>query len=184
MADRTKKLLAAKLQELAKTKAIKDIQVRDLCALCEIDRTTFYYHFRDKYDLVCWVFKQNFAEEAPKAETLNDERMICSMFRRFYKQRDFFLNALRDDSQNNLRQYMLDFYIDSEKQAVCAYLGTDRLDDETLYAICNYSYGCMGLTIDWLTGRLDLSPEKMAHFQYKFMPEVLKEAYRNAKMPG
>ena len=27
-----------------------------LAEACKIDRTTFYYHFRDKYDLVAWIF--------------------------------------------------------------------------------------------------------------------------------
>jgi AcrR family transcriptional regulator len=183
MTDRTKQLFAEKLQELARTRPIKSIQVKDLCALCGMDRTSFYYHFKDKYDLVSWIFKQNYIEEAKRAEVINDEQMICRMTRRLYAQRDFFLNALQDDSQNNLRQYMLDFYIETEKRAVCAYLGTDEPDEETWYEICNYSYGCMGHTIDWLMKRNTLTPEKMAHYQYEFMPKILKEAFREAGRP-
>ena len=48
MMDRTKQLFADKIMQLAKNKPIKDIQIKELCAHCSVERTTFYYHFRDK----------------------------------------------------------------------------------------------------------------------------------------
>ena len=57
--DRTKQLFADKIMQLAKNKPIKDIQIKELCVLCGVERTTFYYHFRDKYDLVAWIFVHN-----------------------------------------------------------------------------------------------------------------------------
>lgn len=177
MADRTKKLLAQKIQELAKHKPVREIQIKELCKACEIERTTFYYHFRDKYDLICWIFEQNFETESRNATSLNSEEMIYHMCCRLLKQKAFFANALADHSQNNLRQYMLDFYICSEREILCEYLKVDRLDEETEYALCNYSYGCMGHTIAWLQGESTYSAERFAHYQYKFMPEVLKKAF-------
>ena len=178
MMDRTKQLFADKIMQLAKNKPIKDIQIKELCVLCGVERTTFYYHFRDKYDLVAWIFKQNYIEEASRAETINDERMIREMFHRLSMQKEFFLNALQDSSQNNLREYMLAFYIGIEEKVLCEYYHTDSLNEELLYEVRNYSFGCMGQTIDWLLGKNNLSAEKMAHYQYKFMPEELKNAFQ------
>ena len=181
MMDRTKQLFADKIMQLAKNKPIKDIQIKELCVLCGVERTTFYYHFRDKYDLVAWIFKQNDIEEASRAETINDERMIREMFHRLSMQKEFFLNALQDSSQNNLREYMLAFYIGIEEKVLCEYYHTDSLNEELLYEVRNYSFGCMGQTIDWLLGKNNLSAEKMAHYQYKFMPEELKNAFQEVR---
>lgn len=181
MMDRTKQLFADKIMQLAKNKPIKDIQIKELCVLCGVERTTFYYHFRDKYDLVAWIFKQNYIEEASRAETINDERMIREMFHRLSMQKEFFLNALQDSSQNNLREYMLAFYIGIEEKVLCEYYHTDSLNEEMLYEVRNYSFGCMGQTIDWLLGKNNLSAEKMAHYQYKFMPEELKNAFQEVR---
>ena len=181
MMDRTKQLFADKIMQLAKNKPIKDIQIKELCVLCGVERTTFYYHFRDKYDLVAWIFKQNYIEEASRAETINDERMIREMFHRLSMQKEFFLNALQDSSQNNLREYMLAFYIGIEEKVLCEYYHTDSLNEELLYEVRNYSFGCMGQTIDWLLGKNNLSAEKMAHYQYKFMPEELKNAFQEVR---
>ena len=179
--DRTKQLFADKIMQLAKNKPIKDIQIKELCVLCGVERTTFYYHFRDKYDLVAWIFKQNYIEEASRAETINDERMIRELFQRLSMQKEFFLNALQDSSQNNLREYMLAFYIGIEEKVLCEYYHTDSLNEELLYEVRNYSFGCMGQTIDWLLGKNNLSAEKMAHYQYKFMPEELKNAFQEVR---
>ena len=168
MMDRTKQLFADKILQLAKHKPIKNIQIKELCDLCGVERTT----------LVAWIFKQNYIEEASRAETINDERMIREMFRRLSMQKEFFLNALQDSSQNNLREYMLAFYIEIEEKVLCEYYQTDSLDEELLYEVRNYSFGCMGHTIDWLLGKNNLSAEKMAHYQYKFMPEELKKAFQ------
>lgn len=181
MMDRTKQLFADKIMQLAKNKPIKDIQIKELCVHCGVERTTFYYHFRDKYDLVAWIFKQNYIEEASCAETINDERMIREMFHRLSMQKEFFLNALQDSSQNNLREYMLAFYIGIEEKVLCEYYHTDSLNEELLYEVRNYSFGCMGHTIDWLLGKNNLSAEKMAHYQYKFMPEELKNAFQEVR---
>lgn len=178
MSNRTKNMFAEKIQELAKNKQVKDIQIKELCEACGVERTTFYYHFCDKYELIAWIFKQAFIEEANVAATLNDENMIYKMLCRLDEKRKFFVNALQDDSQNNLRQYMLDFYIDYERRILCDYLKTDFLDEEIEYAICQYSYGGMGQTIDWLLGRKSITPKKLAYYQYKFMPDILKQAYK------
>ncbi len=49
---RTKKLIRQGLVELAKTKSINKITVKELTDLVEINRGTFYLHYKDVYDLV------------------------------------------------------------------------------------------------------------------------------------
>ena len=175
--NRTKQMFADKLQEMAKKKLIREIQVKDLCEACGVERTTFYYHFRDKYDLVAWIFIQYYTEESDLSSFPNDEKMICRMFYRMQEHRAFFLNALQDHSQNNLAQYMLDFYIDYERKAVCQYLNTDTLDEALEYEIRQYSFGCMGHTIEWLQGKNHYTPEQFAHYHYMVMPDIIKKAF-------
>ena len=55
---RTKLLLAAGIKEMTAGTSFSRIRVGALCAHCGIDRRTFYYHFRDIYDLAAWMFNQ------------------------------------------------------------------------------------------------------------------------------
>ena len=49
---RTKKLIRKGITELAKEKSINKITVKELTDLIEINRGTFYLHYKDIYDLV------------------------------------------------------------------------------------------------------------------------------------
>ena len=44
------------MKALMKRKPLEKIRVSEICAFAEIERSTFYYHFKDKYDLVAWIF--------------------------------------------------------------------------------------------------------------------------------
>lgn len=50
--DYTKRLFANTLADMMRTTPLKKIRVKDLCARCGAEQQSFYYHFRDKYDLV------------------------------------------------------------------------------------------------------------------------------------
>lgn len=56
MAEITKRWIAQTIRELMKHKSIEKIRVTEICRAAEIERPTFYYHFKDKYDLVAWMF--------------------------------------------------------------------------------------------------------------------------------
>ena len=48
----TKAALAASLKKLLEKKPLSKITVTDITRECRINRHTFYYHFRDIYDLI------------------------------------------------------------------------------------------------------------------------------------
>ena len=56
----TKKALASSLKELMAQMPLSKIGVGDICANCEMNRKSFYYHFKDKNDLINWIFDSEF----------------------------------------------------------------------------------------------------------------------------
>ena len=56
----TKNALATSLKNLMKEKPFEKISVSDICDACGMNRKSFYYHFKDKYDLVNWIFLVGF----------------------------------------------------------------------------------------------------------------------------
>ena len=56
----TKRALAEALKELMEEKSFSKISVADICGKCNMNRKSFYYHFKDKYDLVNWIFDTEF----------------------------------------------------------------------------------------------------------------------------
>ena len=53
---KTEDKLGKTLKELMVTEPLDTITVKRLSTLCGINRQTFYYHFRDIYDLLTWIF--------------------------------------------------------------------------------------------------------------------------------
>ena len=51
----TKRALVASLKDLLAEKPLDKITVTDLTEHCGVNRMTFYYHFKDIYDLVEWA---------------------------------------------------------------------------------------------------------------------------------
>ena len=54
----TKDLLADSLKELCKTKSADKITIKELTKNCGLTSPTFYNHFRDKYELMAWIYNK------------------------------------------------------------------------------------------------------------------------------
>ena len=59
----TKRALEASLKKLLLQKPLNKITINDITEDCGVNRMTFYYHFKDIYDLVDWIM----VEDAAKA---------------------------------------------------------------------------------------------------------------------
>ena len=58
----TKKALAQSLKELGSIKILDKITVADITNHCGVNRQTFYYHFQDIPDLICYIMEQGSKE--------------------------------------------------------------------------------------------------------------------------
>ena len=69
MPNITKEALEASLKKFLLKKPLDKITINDLTTDCGISRMTFYYHFKDIYDLVEWACledaKKHFREKRP-----------------------------------------------------------------------------------------------------------------------
>ena len=54
MSQTTKRALEASLKHLLAKKPLDKITINDIAEECGISRMTFYYHFKDIYDLIEW----------------------------------------------------------------------------------------------------------------------------------
>ena len=54
----TKELIAESLKELFTQKTADKITVKEIARNCGITPATFYNHFRDKYDLIVWIYAE------------------------------------------------------------------------------------------------------------------------------
>ena len=62
MAQTTKRALEASLKKLLLRKPLNKITINDITEDCGVNRMTFYYHFKDIYDLVDWILVEDATE--------------------------------------------------------------------------------------------------------------------------
>lgn len=55
----TKKRLSNALKKKMRTKPLSKITINELIASCDVNRNTFYYHFKDIYELLKWTLEQD-----------------------------------------------------------------------------------------------------------------------------
>ncbi len=174
MAERTKIWIADTMKKIMEKKPIEKIRVTEICREAEIERPTFYYHFKDKYDLVAWVFFHN-AFETDVISITSAAKSMNQMKKDFI----FYKRAYEDSSQNPLWQYMLEYFVDRYANEAKRILETDILDTQTAYSIRLYSYGTIGMTREWLLTDNITPAETVVEMMFNSMPEVLRKIYFN-----
>lgn len=101
----TKKALAQSLKELMDRQPFSKISVADICGNCGMSRKSFYYHFRDKYDLVHWIFNVEFLQAIRGREQESGWELFQALCHYFYQERDFYRRAIQIQGQNSFRDY-------------------------------------------------------------------------------
>lgn len=102
----TKYALSMALKELMADTAFNKISVADICSKCSINRKSFYYHFRDKYDLANQTLNMDFPTiDVPCPEPMNWE-IIKTLCRYLYENRAYYRKLLEWDGQNSFSEYL------------------------------------------------------------------------------
>lgn len=172
MADRTKLWIAAAMKRLMASKSLDKIRVTELCREAEIERPTFYYHFRDKYDLVAWIFFR----DADMTDVLSAESAAKSM-NKMRQDMLFYRRAYEDSSQNALWLYMIEYFEDRYALLAREKLGAAQLDTQTKFCIRMYCYGCVGITREWILQDNITPAGVIVQMMFSSMPERLRQIY-------
>lgn len=107
----TQKALANALKELMKEVPFNKITIADICQYCGMNRKSFYYHFKDKYDLVNWIFETEFIvptrQLIDQHPELNEDRwaITAKMCHYFYENKGFYSKAFKIKGQNCFSEY-------------------------------------------------------------------------------
>lgn len=160
MSEITKHALEASLKRLLLEKPLNKVTISDIAKDCGINRMTFYYHFKDIYDLIEW----SCAEDARKA--LNGKKTYDTWQEGFYQifqsvqeNKAFIRSVCRSMSREQVERYLYAVTYDliagvvEEKAAGMAV----RQGDKEFIAHF-YKYAFVGLMLDWIRGDMKEDP--------------------------
>ena len=101
----TKHMLALTLKELLKEIPFSKVRVTDICEKCNLNRKSFYYHFKDKYDLVHWIYDTEFFESASQNVYENSYDFLQELCTYLYENRSFYSKVFEGGGQNSFSDY-------------------------------------------------------------------------------
>lgn len=104
----TKNALASSLKLLMTQKPFSKINVNDICEGCGMNRKSFYYHFKDKYDLVNWIFYTEFVSSIHLEQYDNGWLLLEDICRYFYSEKEFYRCAFAIKGQNSFQDYFFE----------------------------------------------------------------------------
>lgn len=172
---KTKKQLRQGLTKLMEEKSVKDITVRELSDLVDINRGTFYLHYKDVFDMVEQIESELFETfhqvvDSNPVSSLNPDPlpMIIDVFHFIKENEDMtrvllskngdiaFVNRLKDLVKGRCLHAWMEIF-DTGKSQNFEYF---------------YSFivsGCIGLIQSWLEKGMPESPEHMAKLAQKMI---------------
>ena len=107
MSQTTKRAMAASLKNLLLQKPLTKITINDIAEDCGISRMTFYYHFKDIYDLVEWVCVEDAARALEGKKTYDTwQEGMLQIFEAVTENRQFIMNVYRAVERSKLESYL------------------------------------------------------------------------------
>lgn len=174
---RTKRIIRDALTELMEEKGFEGITVRDLTAKAEINRGTFYIHYRDKYDLleqseddifkeleeIVQVVSQINPIDVMKYNLQNEPLpFLIKLFEFFYDNSNFLKVILGPKGDASFQVRLKEFIKKSFLQHLIIRLKKEEMLVPVEFLIAYVSSAHLGVIQHWLEGGMEKSPREMS----------------------
>lgn len=160
---RTKCMIAKGTKALLETISFADISVGDICKYCQISRNTFYYHFKDKFDVVHWIFYTEITPILEESFSMNHwEEGLLSLCHYMQQNKKFYVNILHFHGQNSFIECLMEFYENLAQNMLMQTNESRKFTKRELKWICRfYAYGLTGGILDWAKSDMEQDPTPM-----------------------
>lgn len=152
MSNTTKLALEASLKKLLLRKPIDKITINDLTSDCGISRMSFYYHFKDIYDLVEWVCVEDGKQALQDKKTYDTwQEGMQQIFEAVLQNKPFILNVYNSVSRKKIENYLNKLTYELIAAVIEEKCIEINLPEEDKAFIAEfYKYGFVGIMLDWI----------------------------------
>lgn len=157
----TKRALANSLKSLMAEQPFEKINVAQICERCHMNRKSFYYHFKDKYDLVNWIFDTEFItlikDDHWSGNYQEHWAFVEKTCRYFYQNHGFYRKALQIKGQNSFSEHFREYIRPLLADRIARVFGAERLDEFVLDFVTD---GVICAMERWLQSKECMPPEE------------------------
>ncbi|NLH01242.1 MAG: TetR family transcriptional regulator [Clostridiales bacterium] len=156
----TKKALGTALKQLMSEHPFEKISVKDICDSCGLNRNSFYYHFKDKQDLIIWIFDYEFIQKIQTREFSDLFEFYETICEYFYENKIFYAKAFEITGQNCFSDYFSEVFHHLSIENMEKYFGETDSKEKEYYARFATDALRMSL-IRWLNDKTDVPPHEV-----------------------
>lgn len=178
MSNMTKRVLADALKKMVEKKPLSRITVTDLAEECGINRHTFYYHFKDIYDLLEWIYV-NEVEKAIMEDGIpqNWEEWFRRFFSYAQKNKRLIMSAYESVQKDYLLRFMYRYSVRIVSHVIDDLAEDLRLSPkQSKFIIDFYAYAFEGIIFSWIGEGMKQDPEELI----KMLGAVMREDGRDS----
>lgn len=157
MSRHTRQAMSSSLKKFMEQKPLSQITVSEICADCNLNRKTFYYHFEDIYGLLHWMLEQEALTVVKQFQMPEDYDEVISFVIDYVDANSHILNCVYDSvGREGMKKFFSeDFktYIgllieDAEKEAPLPLAPSYR------QFLCDFYIDALsGILLDWFLDR-------------------------------
>jgi AcrR family transcriptional regulator len=163
----TRMVLKTSLMKLLNEKPISNITVKELCELADINRSTFYTHYGDQYDLLTQIEEeiiQDMTETLTKYDYQQDEetlRMTEKIFEYVAANSDICRTLLSEHGDSSFKKRVMKV---AHEFTVKNWMSSYSIEDSEIfeYGSLFAVSGSIHVLEKWLNNGLDKSPKEIA----------------------
>lgn len=163
MSQVTKRALEQSLKNLLLKKPLSKITISDLTEDCGMNRMTFYYHFKDIYDLVEWSCLTDAKRALDEKKTYDTwQQGFLQILEAVQANKPFIMNVYhcvhREQVEIYLRPLVEDLILNVVNEEAG---GLNVRDEDKMFIVQAYSYIFIGIMLDWIKEDMKENPQEI-----------------------
>lgn len=161
----TKAAIANAMKQVMDKIPFDRITTADIIAVCGISRKTFYYHFKDKYDVVNWIFSVEIVDGILENTTFSSwTKGSLKLCRYIRENKTFYKNAVNASGQNCFIQFLHSLTEMQVKKLCEDALKKQILSDDDFKFLVEFYYSAfVGVFTAWVKDDMKDPPEVLVN---------------------
>ena len=181
-----KKQMAESLKKLMTQESLQKITIQEIADDCGMNRYTFYYHFRDIYDLLAWMFEEEALSLIQKSDNCLTWQDGFRLFLHSIREnREVCKCALNSLGQKALRKmfhkeasHLMNLFLSDMK-------GKHQVSEAFLAFVGDFYIAALsGIVMEWVRRDMDVPEETVMNYLRLTVGDQIEGAFQRAEQEG
>ena len=157
-----KKILANALLNLCQKQSLQSITVSQLLKETGVSRQTFYNHFKDKNDLICYIYDTYIVPDFDESHmNIDFYESLLQTFQNIKKYHKFMKQACQIEGQNCLKDYIVEHCQQFDLKWHQNLYGSDPMPDDLKFATIYHANASSSMTLSWILSNMPVPCEEI-----------------------